>query len=112
MDGFYAAYLTGREGHSQLMIAIRNMKLVGVDVGGIKYTGKLEPKDGGYRCEVHYTIPAGTALITGPGPVASAVPVDLIFDLPANFGEGPFVAISTPLGPLNASFKKLSDMDI
>jgi hypothetical protein len=54
----------------------------------------------------------GVSLITGPGPVAKDVPVNLTFDLPKNFGEGPVVGIDTPFGPLNAKFQKLADIDI
>jgi hypothetical protein len=113
MDGFYAAFLTGRGGQSVVLFAIKAGKIVGVDVGGLKYAGSINAGSGdGFRCKIRYTIKPGVSLITGPGPVAKEVPVNLTFDLPRNFGEGPVVAIDTPFGPLNAKFQKLADIDI
>jgi hypothetical protein len=112
MDGFYAAFLTGRGGQSVVLLAIKAGKIVGVDVGGLKYVGSIARSGDGFRCEVQYTIRPGVSLITGPGPVAKEVPVDLKFDLPMNFGDGPVVGIDTPFGPLNAKFQKLADIDI
>jgi hypothetical protein len=113
MDGFYAAFLTGRGGQSIVLFAIKSGKIVGVDAGGLKYTGNMRTKsDDGFTCDINYTIPPGVPLITGPGPVAKEVPINLLFELPKNFGEGPIVRIDTPFGPLNAKFQRLSDIDI
>lgn len=37
MDGFYAAYLTGRGGNTVVLLAIKSNSIVGVDAGGMKY---------------------------------------------------------------------------
>ena len=66
MDGFYAAYLTGRADRASSMFAIRGDDLIGVDAGGLKYDGKVVQIKGGWNCTVVYTIPAGSpSLITG-----------------------------------------------
>ncbi len=112
MDGIYAAYLSGRNGQSMVLLAIKGNKIVGADVGGLKYTGIINQISNGHlRCEIQYTIPPGVSLITGSGPVAKDVPVELVFELPSDFGGGPIVSIMTPFGPLNAKFKKLSNLD-
>ena len=113
MDGIYVGYIAGRAGNNVVLLMIRNERLVGADVGGMKYDGEVHPKgDGpGFSCRVSYTIPPGTPLITGPGPVGAPTDVTLNFDLPANFAEGPVVRIDTPMGPLNAKFSKLRDLD-
>jgi hypothetical protein len=111
VDGFYAAYLTGHAGNSAVLLAISKETLIGVDMGGMKYDGHIERKEGGFSCRVSYVVPTGIALITGPGPVASPTPVTISFDLPANFAEGPIIGIQTPFGPLNAKFTKLRDLD-
>ncbi|MGC1179912.1 MAG: hypothetical protein WA884_13055, partial [Methyloceanibacter sp.] len=67
MDGFYAAYLSGIAGVSTVLFVLREGKLVGVDVGGLKYDGvvEAEPDGSGYVFSVVYVIPAGQPLITG-----------------------------------------------
>jgi hypothetical protein len=110
MDGFYVAYLTGRGGTSILLFAIKSSTLVGVDVGGMKYDGRVEPAaNGTINFHVEYVVNPGTPLITGVGSVATATPVSLDFTVPANFAEGVIVSIQTPFGPLNAKLSKLRD---
>jgi hypothetical protein len=113
MDGFYVGYITGRAGNSMVLLVIRNARLVGADVSGMKYDGEVHPKPDtqGFTCRVSYTILPGATLITGPGPVATPTDITLNFELPANFAEGPIVRIDTPMGPLNARFMKLRDLD-
>ncbi|MGH6790296.1 MAG: hypothetical protein ACRECC_11525 [Pseudolabrys sp.] len=110
MDGFYVAYLTGRGGNSVLLFAIKDGVLVGADVGGMKYDGRIKAvADGAVSFHVEYTINPGTALITGFGSVASPTPVSLDFNAPANFAEGAVFNVQTPFGPINAKMSKLRD---
>jgi hypothetical protein len=112
MDGFYVAYLTGRGGNSALLFAIKSMKLIGVDAGGMKYDGHVEPSGNGtVAFHVEYVVTPGTPLITGAGGVATSTPVSLDFNAPANFGEGVIVTIHTPFGPVNAKISKLRDFE-
>jgi hypothetical protein len=114
MDGFFAVYVTGRSGVSLVLLASKGGRLVGADIGGLKYDGEIASKpDGtGYTCRVTFKVPQGGALIAGGGPAAAATDITLIAELPANFSEGPIVPIQTPTGPLNARFVKLRDFDI
>jgi hypothetical protein len=110
IDGFYVAYLTGRGGNSILLFAIKSLKLVGVDSGGMKYDGRVEPAaNGTIMFHVEYVVAPETKLITGAGSVATATPVSLDFTAPANFAEAVIVNIQTPLGPVNAKISKLRD---
>jgi hypothetical protein len=113
MDGFYAAFLTGRGGNTMvLLLAIRANVLVGVDAGGLKYDGTVEPTpNGGYRFQVRYVVQPGTQLITGMGSVATPTPVQLDFAAPSDFASGVVLTIQTPLGPINAKLSKLRDFD-
>jgi hypothetical protein len=114
MDGFFAAYLTGRGGVTVVLFVVKANRLVGVDMGGLKYDGELVPKqDGtGFSCRINYTLPSGISVITGVGPVAASMEVKLTAELPTNFAEGPVVRIETPTGPVNAKFTKLRDLDL
>ncbi len=110
MDGFYVAFLTGRGGNSVLLFAVKSKTLVGVDAGGMKYDGHLEQaSNGGFSFHIEYIVNPGTPLITGVGGVASATPVSLDFNVPANFADGVVVSIQTPFGPINAKISKLRD---
>ena len=110
MDGFYAAYLTGRAGNGLLLFAIRGPTFIGVDGGGVKYDGRIEIDDLGLKCTIVYVIPAGTPnLITGASPPATDQRIPLEFILPKDFWNGQVVGITTPLGPVNARFQKLRD---
>lgn len=112
MDGFYAAYLTGRGGNSVLLLAVNSGSLVGVDTGGLHYDGSVDPRtDGGFNFHVKYVIQPGTQLITGMGSVATPTPVSLDFTVPADFASGTILTIQTPFGPINAKMSKLRDFD-
>jgi hypothetical protein len=113
MDGFYAGYLTGRGGNSVVLLAIKSNSIVGVDAGGMKYDGSVEPAaNGGFTFHIRYTITPGTPLITGMGGVATPTPVSLDFTVPHDFDSGVIVTIQTPFGPINAKMTKLRDFDL
>lgn len=113
MDGFYVAYLTGRGGNSVLLFAIKSLTMIGVDVGGMRYSGHVErATNGSIAFHVEYVVSPGTPLITGAGNVATATPVSLDFIVPANFADGVIVNIQTAFGPINAKISKLSDFDL
>ncbi|SRR5258705_13704698 len=113
MDGFYAAYLTGRGGNAVVLLAIKSNLIVGVDGGGLKYDGTVEATaHDALRFHIEYTIPPGTPLITGMGGVATPTPVSLDFIAPHDFASGTIVTIQTPFGPVNAKITKLRDLDL
>jgi len=109
IEGFYVAYMTARAGTSILLFVIKDSKLTGVDVGGLKYDGEVTEIKAGFHCSVVYIIPAGVPLITGAPPSTSPQRIPLDFDLPRDFANGQTINIVTPLGPLNARFEKLRD---
>jgi hypothetical protein len=109
IEGIYAAYMTARAGTTILLFVIKDSKLTGVDMGGMKYDGELSATKTGFHCSVVYVIPPGVPLITGSPPATSPQRIPLEFDLPTNFASGQTIKIDTPLGPLNARFEKLRD---
>jgi len=113
MDGFYAAYLTGRGGNTVLLFAIKSGQLIGVDGGGMKYSGTVQAgQNGQIGFHIDYTITPGTQLITGVGTVPNPTPVALDFTAPPNFAEGAIIGVQTPFGPVNAKITKLRDFDL
>lgn len=113
MDGFYAAFLTGRGGNAIVLFVIRSTALIGVDAGGLKYDGTVQPlPDGNYRFQIRYIVQPGTQLITGMGSVGSPTPIQLDFIAPKDFASGVVITIHTPLGPVNAKLSKLRDFEV
>jgi hypothetical protein len=110
VDGIYAAYMTARAGNSILLLVIKDSKITGVDVGGLKYDGQFKETEKGFHFSVVYLIPAGATLITGSLPPTSPQHIPLELDLPKDFANGQTIRIETPLGPLNARFEKLRDL--
>lgn len=111
MNGFYAAYVTGRAGNSIVLFVARDGVLVGVDMGGMKYDGTLSQNaDHSFRCSIVYVVPPGTALITGAPAPSEAQRMPVEFQLPPEFWNGQVVTIVTPLGPVNARFEKIRDL--
>jgi hypothetical protein len=113
MDGFYAAYLSGRGGNTVILFAIKANKMTGVDGGGLKYDGNIEAApNGGFTMQIRYVVTPGTSLITGVGTVAAPTPVALDVNLPSNFADGVIVSVQTPFGPVNAKISKLRDFEL
>lgn len=110
MEGFYAVYYTGVAGFGHAVLVIKDGIVTGADVTGGVYDGKFTVSgSGGISIEVTLTVPAGTTLVTGqtfPSPYSQTIKADL----PENFANGQPVPVQTPLGPVNAIFKKLRNL--
>lgn len=107
MEGFYAVYYTGVAGFGHAVIVMQDGVVSGADATGGTYDGTYRKgKDAQVSVEVTLTAPAGTTLVTGQTlPVAYSQTI--VASLPENFSGGHTVPIQTPLGPVNAVFKKL-----
>lgn len=112
MEGFYVAYMTGMAGNSVILFVLRKGKIVGADIGGMKYDGtyKANPDGEGYKFSVAYVVPAGATLITGAPPSPTPQTIPLTFDLPNQFANGRVITIETPRGLVNAKFEKIRDL--
>jgi len=110
VEGFYAVYYTGVAGFGHAVLVIKDGIVTGADVTGGVYDGKFKVSDvGGVSIEVTLTVPAGTTLVTGqtlPTPYSQTIKAELS----ANFASGQPVPVQTPLGPVNAIFKKLRSL--
>ena len=107
----YAAYFTGGIGVSLGLFLIGDGIISGVDIGGLKYDGNLTPmEDRSLKGAVKFTLSPGQQLITGATATSQQ---DFIVPLhfPPDLEQGTVVEIQTPLGPVNARFEKLRDVD-
>ena len=112
IDGFYAAYLTGREGNSFAMFLLRRGVVAGADIVGGTYDGSIESiSNGGHKVKVTTRTPPNLPMIqggmSGPGGDTS----EAEFVLPSTFLAEPFISIETRNGPVNARLVKLRGID-
>lgn len=107
----YAAYFTGAIGVSLGLFIVGDGIISGVDAGGIKYDGTLTTmEDQSLKGAVRFTLSPGQQLITGA--IAASLQDFIVpLHLPTHFADGAIVEIQTPLGPVNARFEKLRDID-
>lgn len=112
IEGFYAAYLTAAGGNGMVLMALRCGRLVGADLGGVKYDGTYVEKDGkGYKVEVLVTVPPNIPLVQGMSSGPSPEPYTLVASFPQDFASQPFVRIEGKYGPVNGRFVKLRDLE-
>lgn len=110
MEGFYAVYYTGVAGFGHAVLILKDDIVSGADATGGVYDGTYASVDGGgVSIEVVLTVPAGTTLVTGQT-LAAAYSQTIKANLPAEFGAGQPVPVQTPLGPVNAIFKKIRNL--
>jgi len=110
MEGFYAVFYTGVAGFGHAVLVIKDGIITGADATGGLYDGKFSVGgSGGISIEVTLTVPAGTTLVTGQT-LPSAYSQTIKADLMESFANGQAVPVQTPLGPVNAIFKKLRSL--
>ena len=107
IDGFYAAYITGKATQAFAMLVFRKGIIVGADNGGVKYDGNYTDTDGGSALSLTISIPPNTQLVQGvtTGPEQQENQIE--FQLPEDFLSQPFITISLKDGPVNVKFVKL-----
>ena len=107
MEGFYAVYYTGVAGFGHAVLALKDATITGADATGGVYDGNFSTSEnGGLEIEVELTVPAGATLVTGQT-LSEDFSQKITAKLGADFTNGEPVPVQTPLGPVNAIFKKL-----
>ena len=107
-DAIYTAYLTGKAGSTFALLVFRDGVIAGTDAGAVHYDGTYELTSDRRNIfgNIEVNSPAGTASITGVSnpdrPLTYAVP----FRLPVQLDPDAVYRIETPIGPVNAKFKK------
>lgn len=107
----YSAFFTGTTGNSFAIFYIGDGILFGLDAGLATYTGSYTQAgpDAPLVGAIELHAPANTPLITGQPPGGTQT-INIPLTLPANFANGSVVRIETPMGPVNAIFRKGQDI--
>lgn len=112
IDGFYSAFLTGREGNTFAMFLIRQGVVTGADVLGGTYDGTVEAiSNGAYRVKTIVRTPPNLPIIQGGMSGSGGDISEIEFILPATFMSEPFIAIKTKYGPVNAKIIKVRELN-
>jgi hypothetical protein len=109
IDGIYAVFLSALDGQGALLCVLMKEKVTGVDFEGVFVDGSYEFDASGniFKLSVLIKAPPNVTLVQGVLTGPSGIEYEVKANLPLNFSEIDHVPISTPLGPLNARFKKL-----
>lgn len=110
LEGFYSVYYTGIAGFGHAVLAIAGGVVAGADPQGSIYDGTYTTDDdGNFEISVTLKIPAGVTLVTGQ-PLPSDFSQKIVATLRTGFADGQPVLVQTPMGPVNAVFRKLRGM--
>ena len=108
-NAIYAVYLTGKVGTSLALFLFKDGTISGADEGGGLYDGEynnaLDQKQifGKIKC----TLPPRTQTITGVSSPERFLAYDVPIKFPVEIDPRKVYLIETPIGPVNAKFKKL-----
>lgn len=107
MQGFYAVYYTGVAGFGHAILVINDGIVTGADATGGVYDGSYTTGDNDeFEIEVTLKVPAGATLVTGQS-LSEDFSQTITAKLHSGFADGQPVPVQTPMGPVNAIFKKL-----
>jgi hypothetical protein len=113
IDGFYSAFLTGREGSGFAVFVIRKGVVVGADVLGGTYNGGIEAStNNAYTVTLNVRTPPNIPTIQGGVTGSDGQTSDISFRLPSTFLVEPFIRIDTNNGPVNCKFVRVRGIDV
>ena len=107
-DAIYTAYLTGKAGSTLALLVFRDGVIAGADAGTVHYDGtyKLTSDLRNIIGNIAVSSPAGVTSITGVSNPDQPLTYDVPFRLPVELDPEAVYRIETPIGPVNAKFKK------
>lgn len=110
IDGIYTAYFTGAAGNGLAMFVFRKGSIAGADTAGLTFSGEYQVSNGWIEGNVDFTMPTGTASITGAVASEQDLSVSVPIRLPEILNPEETYRIETPIGPINARFKKTKEL--
>jgi len=109
IEGFYIVYVAGAESNGILMLMLSDGQIAGADPFGVVLDGSyaLSEDQSQYQVRIKVVSPPGGRLIQGIDSGPSGLTYEITSALPLAPQSLDFVELSTPLGKVNARFKKL-----
>jgi hypothetical protein len=112
LNGFYAAYLTGKAGQGFALLVFRDGKIVGAGAFGEQFKGHYTDADNGFlTVRMQVTAPPNLAFVQGgvSGPNGETDTLD--FSVPKTFASEDVIRVETRRGPINAKIVKVGGLD-
>lgn len=108
VDGIYAAFMTGTEGQGFGMFAFLNGQIFGADPLGVRFGGTYSVgEDNRITGTVRVEVPPNGTVIQGVSTGNTGFAYEVPIEFSSDFADIPFIAINTPLGPINVKLEKL-----
>jgi hypothetical protein len=109
MSALYAMNFVGMTGTGGGAVYVGKGKIVGIDVGNLRYNGTYTEQGGRLKGTVALSAPTGGTLVTGAQlPAGGRLSVTL--DWPANFSDGKPQALTVEGSPVHVVFEKIGDV--
>jgi hypothetical protein len=109
-EGIYIAYVTGEIGYSAILFVLRNNRITGADVGGLKYSGRYKTTKNSLTGILNTEFPAGVQSVTGYESSFGSRKVDIPFEIKFSaIGTG-YIQIESPLGIVSANIQKVQEL--
>ena len=110
MEGIYIAYVSGAEGYSAILFVLRNGRLTGADIGGMKYVGEYEVSQNQIVGNLFAEVPANAGLISGFKNGDSPTKFNMPFSIEiTEIGKG-IIYLKSPFGDLTANISKIQEL--
>ena len=104
----YAMYYVGQTGTGSGAVYVGNGKIVGIDVGNLRFHGTYVEQGGRLKGTVTMSAPTGGTLVTG-AQLPAGTQLKLTLDWPSNFANGTPQAISIEGRPVHLTLEKIGD---
>jgi hypothetical protein len=105
----YAMNYVGQTGTGGGAVYVGDGKIVGVDVGNLRYHGSYTEQSGRLKGTVALTAPTGGTLVIG-AQLPSGSQIALTIDWPAHFDDGKPQPIMIEGRPVHVIFEKVGDI--
>lgn len=107
VEGFYSAYITGKEGQGFAIIVFMAGRIIGADAAGFLFDGQYVEGSEGVSVSLSIKAPPNVLRVQGGLTGPEGEENDLNFHLPQNFASNEFVRIDTQHGPVNVKLVRL-----
>ncbi|WP_316228041.1 MULTISPECIES: hypothetical protein [unclassified Bradyrhizobium] len=109
MSALYAMNYVGSSGAGGGAIYVGNGKILGIDVGNLRYSGSYTQQGGRLKGNVDLYAPTGGTLVTGTQ-VPPGTKWSLVFDWPTTFADGSPQPITLQGQAVHVVFDKIGDI--
>jgi hypothetical protein len=109
MSALYAMNYVGQTGTGGGAVYVGNGKIVGIDVGNLRYNGAYTEQSGRLKGTIAMTAPTGGVLVTG-AQLPAGSRLGLTLDWPANFWDGKAHPVMIEGREVHVTFEKIGDI--